>query len=122
MNESYVSPFKAGFACRCPRCGEGRLFAGFLTVAPACDVCGLDYGKVDSGDGPAVFVIFVIGAVTAALALIVEVNFEPALWVHVLLWFPLVIGGSLLLLRPFKAVLIALQYRNAATQDVDLDE
>ncbi|WP_416899015.1 MAG: DUF983 domain-containing protein [Minwuia sp.] len=120
MSEVFVSPFRAGLACRCPRCGEGRLYGGFLAVATGCDVCDLDYSKVDSGDGPAVFVIFIIGAVAAALALWVEFNFEPPVWVHVIYLLPLVLGGSLVLLRPMKALLIALQYKNAATQDVDL--
>ncbi|WP_417514389.1 DUF983 domain-containing protein [Minwuia sp.] len=119
MEDSFVSPFRAGFTCRCPRCGEGRLFDGFLGIASQCDVCDLDYAKVDSGDGPAIFVIFIIGAIAAALALHVEFTYAPALWVHPLYLVPLVVGGSLLLLRPAKALLIALQYRNRATQDVD---
>ena len=112
-----VSPFAAGLRCRCPRCGEGRLFQGFLTVRPACQSCGLDYAGVDSGDGPAVFIIMIAGFVVVGLALWTEVNFEPPLWVHVLLWFPLILVLSLGLLRPFKAVLIALQYRHKVTQD-----
>lgn len=111
-----VSPFAAGLRCRCPRCGEGKLFQGFLTVAPACPRCGLDYAGVDSGDGPAVFIIMIAGFIVVGLALWTEVSFEPPLWVHVLLWFPLILVLSLGLLRPFKAVLIALQYRHKVTQ------
>lgn len=122
MDEGFVSPFRAGFLCRCPRCGDGRLFNGFLTVAASCDVCGLDFGKVDSGDGPAVFVIFIIGAIAATLALYVEFSFGPPFWVHALYLVPVVLGGSLLLLRPAKALLIALQFSNHATQDVDLGD
>lgn len=122
MDESFVSPFRAGFTCRCPRCGEGRLYDGFLNVASACDACDLDYAKVDSGDGPAIFVIFIIGAIAAALALYVEFNFAPPFWAHALYLVPLVVGGSLILLRPAKALLIALQYSNHATQDIDLSE
>lgn len=121
MSESYVSPFRAGLACRCPRCGEGRLYSGFLEVGKGCDVCGLDYAKVDSGDGPAVFIILILGAIVVGLALVVEVNFEPPLWVHALLWAPVTIGGAMAMLRPFKAVLIALQFRNRASQHVDLE-
>lgn len=119
MEDSFVSPFRAGLTCRCPRCGEGRLYSGFLTVAKGCDTCDLDYAKVDSGDGPAIFVIFIIGAIAAGLALYVEFNYGPPLWAHMLYLVPLIIGGSLFLLRPAKALLIALQYRNRATQDVD---
>lgn len=120
MEESFVSPFRAGMSCRCPRCGEGRLFSGFLRVAPSCDVCDLDYSAVDSGDGPAVFVIFIIGALAAAVALWVEFSFSPPLWVHPLYLIPLVVGGSLILLRPAKALLIAMQYKHKATHDVEI--
>ena len=122
MEDGFVSPFRDGMSCRCPRCGEGRLFSGFLQVAPSCDVCDLDFARVDSGDGPAVFVIFIIGAIAAALALWVEFSFEPPVWVHPLYLLPVVVGGSLILLRPAKALLIALQYKHQATQDVDLHE
>ena len=120
MNDAFVSPFRAGFSCRCPRCGEGRLYSGFLSVADHCDACDLDYSKVDSGDGPAVFVIFIIGAIAAALLLYVEFTWQPPFWVHVLYLLPLVLGGTLSILRPVKALLIALQFKNNASQDVDL--
>jgi uncharacterized protein (DUF983 family) len=109
-----LSPLKTGLACRCPRCGRGRLYAGFLTLAPACPVCHLDYAKADSGDGPAVFIILLLGAIVVAAALIVEVRYEPPYWVHMALWPPLVLGGALALLRPLKAMMIAQQYRHAA--------
>ncbi|MEC9347018.1 MAG: DUF983 domain-containing protein [Pseudomonadota bacterium] len=121
MSDIYVSPFRAGLACRCPRCGEGKLYAGFLEVGKGCDSCGLDYARVDSGDGPAVFVILILGAIIVGLALVLEVNAEPPLWVHAVLWGPLTIIGAMVLLRPFKALLIALQFRNRATQDIDLE-
>ena len=60
-----VSPIAAGLACRCPRCGRGRLFDGYLTVAARCSACGLDLSKADSGDGPAVFIIFILGFLVA---------------------------------------------------------
>ncbi|MFN4283038.1 MAG: DUF983 domain-containing protein [Alphaproteobacteria bacterium] len=107
-----ASPWRAGLLCRCPRCGRGALFAGLLTVAPACAVCGLDLAAQDSGDGPAVFVILVLGAIVVGLALAVELTFAPPLWLHMVLWPPLVLGGAIALLRPFKATLIAFQYRH----------
>ena len=107
------SAVSVALACRCPRCGRGRLYAGFLTVAPECSVCRLDFAKADSGDGPAVFIVLVLGAIVVALALWVEIAFEPPLWVHALLWPPLILGGSLLALRPAKALMIALQYRHS---------
>ncbi len=115
-----VSPLAAGLKGRCPRCGEGRLFRGFLDVRDACPACGLDYSKVDSGDGPAVFVIFLVGFVVVALALWLEVAYTPPIWLHMALWLPLIVILSLGLLRPFKATLIALQYRNKASQDIEL--
>jgi uncharacterized protein (DUF983 family) len=116
MYEHYteVSPFRAGLFCRCPRCGEGKLYKGLLTVAERCENCGLDLTAQDSGDGPAVFVIFIIGFLAVGLAAIVEFNFEPPIWVHLIYQVPFVVGGSILLLRPLKATLIALQYRHKA--------
>jgi uncharacterized protein (DUF983 family) len=109
---SQPSPFVAGLTCRCPRCGRGKLFAGFLNVAPACAACGLDYGFADSGDGPAVFVIFVVAPIVVVLALILEAVAHPAPYVHLIVWLPVTVILSLALLRPFKATLLALQYRH----------
>jgi uncharacterized protein (DUF983 family) len=107
-----VSPLAAGLGCKCPRCGRGRLFAGFLTVAAKCEACGLDLEKQDSGDGPAVFVILILGFIVVGLALWVELRYEPPFWVHAVLWGPFTLIGALLMLRPFKATLIAFQYRH----------
>lgn len=112
---SRVSPIAAGLACKCPRCGRGALFDGYLTVARACSVCGLDLQKADSGDGPAVFIIFILGFLIVPLALLFESLVEPPLWVHLLLWPPVVLGGALALLRPMKGLLIALQYHHRAS-------
>jgi uncharacterized protein (DUF983 family) len=102
----------AAIACRCPRCGEGRLFQGLLTVRPRCGTCGLDLSAEDAGDGPAVFVILLLGFVVVGLAAIVELRFAPPLWVHAVLWTPLIVVGAIAMLRPLKAGLIALQYRH----------
>lgn len=115
-----ISPLAAGLKGRCPRCGEGRLFRGFLDIQEGCPACGLDYSKVDSGDGPAVFVIFLVGFVVVGLALWLEIAYMPPIWLHLALWLPLIVILSLGLLRPFKAILIALQYRNKASQDIEL--
>ena len=88
------------------------MFAGLLTVRPVCGYCSLDFAKVDSGDGPAVFVIMILGGLVVGAALWVETTFEPPIWVHLLLWLPATVFGSLALLRPFKAILIAQQYRH----------
>ncbi|QWK78126.1 MULTISPECIES: DUF983 domain-containing protein [Brucella/Ochrobactrum group] len=111
-----VDPVKSGLTGHCPRCGEGKLFDGFLTVAPCCRVCGLDYSFADSGDGPAAFVILIIGFIVVGLALWMEVNYSPPLWVHFILWVPLAIILSLLAMRSIKGILINLQFRNKASQ------
>ena len=111
-----VSPLAAGLSCRCPRCGRGPLFKGFLDLAPACTACGLDYDFADAGDGPAVFVILFAGFIVVGLAFWVEVKFEPPLWVHALLWIPAILVVTLGLLRPLKALMVPLQYRNKASE------
>lgn len=118
-----VDPIKSGLSGRCPRCGEGKLFNGFLTLAPRCNSCGLDYSFADSGDGPAAFVILIIGFIVVGLALWMEVNVGPPLWVHFILWVPLAIILSLAAMRTIKGILINLQYRNkAAPGRLDSDE
>lgn len=111
-----VDPVRAGIAGRCPRCGEGRLFSGLLTPVKECGVCRLDYSFVDSGDGPAVFAILIIGFLVVGLALWLETTMGPPIWVHVVLWTPLAIGLSLWALRAIKGVLITLQYANKAQE------
>lgn len=106
------SPFRNGLLCRCPRCGQGPLYSGILTVADRCTVCGCDLRAQDSGDGPTVFVILILGAIVVALALMTEHAFAPPLWLHAVLWPPLILGGAFVMLRIFKALLIALQYRH----------
>ncbi|MGX7926640.1 DUF983 domain-containing protein [Tsuneonella sp. HG094] len=98
----------------CPRCGTKSLFAGPVRFAPTCFSCHLDFAKFDVGDGPAAFLILIVGALIAVLAIWVQLAFEPAYWVHVVLWVPLAtlmtIGG----LRVGKAVLLASEYRHKA--------
>ena len=111
-----VSPLVAGVLCRCPRCGRGRLFRGFLNLAPHCDVCGLDFSFADAGDGPAVFIMFFAGFVVVGAALLVEAAYQPPFWVHAVLWGPLILLTTLGPLRPMKGVLIALQYHHKAAE------
>jgi uncharacterized protein (DUF983 family) len=107
-----VSPLSAGLRCRCPRCGKGKLYDGFLTVAERCTFCGLDLRAQDSGDGPAVFVILLLGFVVVGLALWVEVTYMPPYWVHAVLWLPTIVVGALAMLRPLKALMVALHYKH----------
>jgi uncharacterized protein (DUF983 family) len=116
VEQPRLSPVRTGLACRCPRCGKGRLFEGFLTLRPRCEVCGLDYAFADPGDGPAVFVIFIAGFIVVGCALITEILYEPPLWLHALLWAPLILAITLLPLRPMKGLMIALQYHHKAAE------
>jgi uncharacterized protein (DUF983 family) len=109
-------PIGRGLACRCPRCGKGKLFSGFLTLRPRCEHCGLDYAFVDAGDGPAVFVILIAGFLVVFAALVVEFNYQPPVWVHMVLWIPLILIVTVLPLRPMKGLLIALQYHHKAAE------
>ena len=116
------SPFKTGIGGVCPRCGRGRLFAGFLDVAGACDVCGLDFSQQNSGDAGPFFIVSIVGFVVVGLALAVEMNFSPPVWLHMVLWLPSSLFLSLALLRPVKGIMIALQYRHRVDFADDGDE
>jgi uncharacterized protein (DUF983 family) len=111
-----VLPIGRGLRSRCPRCGEGRLFQGFLTLRPRCEHCGLNFDFADAGDGPAVFVILIGGALVVFAALITEVAYQPPYWVHAALWLPLILIVTLVPLRPIKGLLIALQYHHRAAE------
>ena len=103
-----------GIACRCPRCGKGKLYAGFLNLRPNCEACGLDYAFIDAGDGPAIFIIMLAGAIVVTAALIVEIKYQPPFWLHAALWLPLILATTLLPLRSMKSLLIALQFHHKA--------
>jgi uncharacterized protein (DUF983 family) len=107
-------PISRGLRGRCPECGEGKLFEGFLHLKPRCEHCGLDYGFADAGDGPAVFVILIGGAIVVFAALMTEVVYQPPYWLHAALWLPLVLLVTLLPLRVVKGLLIALQFHHKA--------
>ncbi|MBU3888641.1 MULTISPECIES: DUF983 domain-containing protein [Methylosinus] len=119
---STVNPYVAGLLGRCPRCGKGHLFRGFLALAPSCEVCGLDLAFADSGDGPAVFVMTIAGFIVVGAALYVEVAYAPPYWVHGLIFLPLTVIVCAGLLRPAKSLLIALQYFNKAEEGQRADE
>ena len=109
-------PIGRGLLGRCPQCGEGHLFQGFLELRPHCEKCGLDYGFADSGDGPAVFVILIGGFIVVFAAMATEIAFQPPYWVHAVLWLPLALLLTLGPLRPIKGLLIALQYHHKAQE------
>ena len=105
-----VHPVLTGLACRCPACGQGKLFDGFLRVAPVCASCGQDLSSADSGDGPVVFVILIVGGIVCFAALWSIFTVDWPLWVHLVLWLSLATVLSLVAMRLFKSVLVALQF------------
>lgn len=110
------SPMAVALKGCCPRCGKGRLFKGYLSLAPRCEVCGLDFSFIDTADGPAFFVMSFVGIVVVGLALWVEFAYEPPIWLHIVMWFALTGILSLALVRPSKALMVALQFRHKAEE------
>jgi uncharacterized protein (DUF983 family) len=111
-----IDPIRAGLLCRCPECGQGPLFVGFLKVVERCEACGFDFTRLNTGDGAAVFVMQIAGAPVVFGALFVQIAYSPPIWAMALVALPLVAGLSLGLMRPGKGVMIALQMRNRAGQ------
>jgi uncharacterized protein (DUF983 family) len=109
-------PINSGLYGCCPRCGAKTLFKRFATFADCCANCGLDYREFNVGDGPVVFLTLGIGTIVTALALWVEFTFEPPFYVHALLWVPLTLVMTILMLRVAKGWLLALEFRNRARE------
>ena len=116
------APAEAAIRGLCLRCGAKTLFAGVASFAPRCRACGLDFAGFNVGDGPAAFLIFIVGGLITGLAIGVELAFEPPFWVHILLWFPLTALLVVGLLRLAKGLLLALEYRNRAREGRIVDE
>lgn len=114
-----ASLLRVAFKARCPRCGEGTLFDGYLTVAKACTVCGLGLAGHDTGDGPAFFIMLPLCIIVAVLALLTDNNFRPPMWVHMTLWPLVILAAVTLTLRPVKALMIALQFRHRDVEHID---
>ncbi len=105
-----LPPMQTGIRGRCPRCGQGHLFKGFLTLNQRCEACGLDYSFADPADGPAFFVICFACVPSVALGVWLEVQFQPAWWVHLLVTIPFMFLTCIPPLRPLKGWLVASQY------------
>ncbi|HWA01741.1 MAG TPA: DUF983 domain-containing protein [Caulobacterales bacterium] len=106
---------------RCPNCGEGKLFASYLKLAPRCDKCGADFAAADPGDGPAVFVILIVGAIVVPLLFILQFGLDAPEWLALSITFAATIGLCLYLLPLFKSVLFALQWKHKARQATNDD-
>ena len=109
-----ISPARAGLLGRCPQCGRGTMFTGLLTLRQACGHCGFDLRAADPGDGPAVFVVLILGFLAGGLALAVEMSAHPPFWVHLLVLVPVILGGTIALLRLTKGLLVAYQFHHGA--------
>jgi uncharacterized protein (DUF983 family) len=107
---------RAALAARCPRCETGPLFDGWVGFAPKCRACGLDLAAFNVGDGPAAFLILIVGALITALAVMLQLSADPPFWVHILLWVPLTTVLVIFCLRASKAALLILEYRNKARE------
>jgi uncharacterized protein (DUF983 family) len=104
------SAMKRGFRCRCPRCGEGKLFRGFLKTANNCSVCGLDFTPHRADDLPAYLVIVIVGHIMVPIALWIETNYSPAVWLQLSTYLPLTFIMSVALLQPVKGTVVGLQW------------
>jgi uncharacterized protein (DUF983 family) len=111
-----LSPVKTGIAGRCPRCGRGRLFSGYLTVAKSCTSCGLSFAFADAGDAAAWFVMSFISVVGVGSILGVELAYSPPWWVHVLIAIPVLVVLPMALLRPVKGFFLCQQWKHAAQE------
>jgi len=114
--ESGRGVLETALAGLCPRCGSRTLFQRLATFAPNCRACGLDFSAFNVGDGPAAFLILILGGLIVALAVVLELAASPPFWVHVLLWVPLATLAVILSLRAAKAALLALEYRHRARE------
>jgi uncharacterized protein (DUF983 family) len=99
----------------CPRCGQGPLFSSWVGFAPRCNACALDFSSFNVGDGPAAFLIFIVGTITVVSALVVDGAFSPPWWVH-LVWIPVAAGLTIGGLRLSKAWLLAQEYKHRARE------
>ncbi len=110
-------PLRFALRGRCPRCGQGPLFSGYLEVADKCQACDLGFAGHDAADGPAVVIIMLLGFVVVGLIFVLEFNYAPPLWVHALIWPPFILAGALGALRPLKALFIGLQFKYRAVDE-----
>lgn len=121
--ETRPSPWVAGIRLRCPQCGRGKVFEGYLKFRDQCRVCGADFKAADAGDGPAVFVILIVGAIVAPLLIILQFGLDLPGWLALTITMVTAVVLCLALLPPFKATLFALQWkhkaREATSEDVE---
>jgi uncharacterized protein (DUF983 family) len=111
-----LSPMKTGVRGRCPRCGQGPMFKGYLSLREDCPACGLSYAFADPADGPAFFGMSLVGLVGMVLFMWFEFTVHPPVWVHMVVTMPLLALGCIGVLRPLKGWLVAEQYVHKAAE------
>lgn len=118
MTSDWQAPEAAQAALRglCPRCSAPTLFRNLLAFSDRCPVCELAFSQFNVGDGPAAFLIMIVGAIVTILAISLQLSVEPPFWIHILLWVPLTAFLVVGLLRVAKAVLLILEFRNRARE------
>jgi uncharacterized protein (DUF983 family) len=107
-----LSSIQTGLRCACPRCGQGKLYTGLLKIRDRCEACDFDYGRLNADDGPAFFIIVLYSATILPLAAWFQFAAEPPVWVHLVVWLPIIVVGAIILMRHFKAWLVAQQYKH----------
>jgi uncharacterized protein (DUF983 family) len=110
-----IDPIRAGLLCRCPNCGHGRLFRGFLKVVDRCEAFGFDFTRLNTGDGAAIFIMQIAGGIVVFSALFIQIAYSPPIWAMLIVALPLVAGLSLGLMQPGKGLMIALQMRGSGS-------
>lgn len=109
-----LNTLETGLKCRCPRCGKGPVFDGFLKLREGCPVCGLSYSFADPADGPAFFGMSAIGVLAMAGMMALEFSLHPPIWIHLVVTLPLTVLACVAILRPLKGWLISEQYVHKA--------
>lgn len=116
MSADVGAALRAGVFGRCPKCGQGKLYAKYLLIADKCGACGADFSMADSGDGPTVFVILVVGALAVPFVLVLQLAFGLPLWLVATAGLLFTAGLSFVLLPVFKGVLFTLQWAHGARE------
>jgi uncharacterized protein (DUF983 family) len=112
---SLLAALTRGAANRCPSCGRGSLFRGYLRVAELCGACGAPVGRIRADDAPPYFTIFIVGHIVIPLMLVVERGYAPSPWTMAAVFLPLTLLMSLVLLRPVKGATVGLMMRFGIT-------
>lgn len=110
------APLEAALKGLCPRCGARTLFVGPVAFAERCRACGLDFAGFNVGDGPAAFLTLIIGAVIVTLAIALELTLHPPMWLQLMIWIPVTGAAVVGALRVAKALMLGLEFRNAARE------